>query len=810
MKSTRTRSLFISTSLIGISLLVGGWLIVDPHFVNQGYWAEFALFAVLSAVIVWSGISLGDNAITPLHAVAVLALFTQPLEAIPRITSALITGALTGHVLLMIVQQQRQNTDEERNALNALTGTLAAAILPYAAGYAVYRVLDGALPLTGDNFFPEAGAFAAAMFAILTVHALIILLQTRHPLQVIRSEGVPLLLLLLLPLPYAITGAIFATAAGSLLALLIAAIGIVVVAAGLMISVMLIRQRIDAARDHHQLTATISAVTVQTTREAVIHAVAGHIAQIITDPDIFIIRTDTGGRIMDAPDDLPRSTKIEPAIQSVLQTGQIQTIRTGGEQYITLIPIFASSYRRSIILFQHTMGMTLAPQLHNEITILMKVVNLRLQVLDALRDAHILVDQIAVYNQITPVFSLPMPADEVLDMIVSGLSAMVEAQAVSIFRYAPDGSLEMVRCAGLSVSYEDNPTQPEMARRLLASPDEPPQILMIEDAAPFHVDRRWWHLIHDEGMGAWVEIPMLYQQRITGVLVAYFRKPRTFSPPLLQLLQAFASQAESAYQRSRNATTPAQNPSAEAIDSAATRMIVHDLRSPLTAVNASLNIIARSVSEDNPAYAVINQTITVSQRSLNKLLHRINSLLEVTAVRDGEMLIERESASLIVLVDEVIADIQALANEINVRIVADIEPSLDAVNIDADRFERLVQNLLDNALKYSPAGSTITLRAYRGIGDQFTLDVMDEGPGIAPEEREKLFQPFVQGSTRSKRRDGIGLGLAYCRLVADAHDGTITILDNDDINGGTIFRVTVRGVSGAESATGTPAPYISS
>lgn len=811
MKNRRIRSFFIAFSLAIISLVVGGRLIVNPHFVSERYWVEFALFSVLSAGIVWSGISLGKNSITPLHAVAVLALFTLPADAVPRITSALITGALTGHILLMIVRQQRQTTgDDDSDALSAFTGTLAAAVLPYAAGYAVFQALGGTLPLTTDGFFGETGAFTGAMFAIVAVHTLIILLQTRHPLQLLRDEGIPLLLLLLLPLPYAITAIIFVTSAASLMALAIAAVGLVIVAAGLLISVMFLRQRIRTAHDHQPLVTTIAALMMQNTREAVIRAAAGYLVQIIPDPDIFIIRTDARGTVMDAPDDLPKSPQIDPAIQYILRTGHFQTIDTGDGQFITLLPIFATPHRRSIILFQHDMGAALPPSLHNEITILIQAINLRLEVLNTLDDMHMLADQITVYNQIAPVFALPMGSDEVLDMIVSGLSAMIGAQAVSIYRTARDGSLGLVRCAGLSTAYESNPTQPELARRLLASPDEPPQILMIEDAAPFQVDRRWWHLIHDEGMGAWVEIPMIYQQETAGVLVAYFRKPRTFSPPLLQLLQAFAAQAEHAYQRSRTATAPEHNPSAAAIDSAATRMIVHDLRSPLTAVNASLNIIARGVDEDNPAYPLITQTINASQRSLSKLLHRINSLLEVTAVRDGEMVIEREPSSLIALVEEVIADVQPLATEINVQIVTDVDASLDFVSIDADRFERLVQNLLDNALKYSPAGSTITVRAYRGIGDQFTLDVVDEGPGIVPEEREKLFEPFVQGSVQAKRRNGIGLGLAYCQLVAKAHNGTITILDNDNINGGTIFRVTVRGLSGAENATGTPAPFLPS
>jgi signal transduction histidine kinase len=122
------------------------------------------------------------------------------------------------------------------------------------------------------------------------------------------------------------------------------------------------------------------------------------------------------------------------------------------------------------------------------------------------------------------------------------------------------------------------------------------------------------------------------------------------------------------------------------------------------------------------------------------------------------------------------------------------------VNVDRDMIERVIWNLMDNALKFSPSGSKVTLRAVAldaktdgETGDeaqQFVqIEVIDSGPGIPDDYKGRIFERYKQVSGQKGRGRGTGLGLAFCRLAVDAHDGRIWVEDNE--GGGSVFRFTL-------------------
>jgi signal transduction histidine kinase len=101
--------------------------------------------------------------------------------------------------------------------------------------------------------------------------------------------------------------------------------------------------------------------------------------------------------------------------------------------------------------------------------------------------------------------------------------------------------------------------------------------------------------------------------------------------------------------------------------------------------------------------------------------------------------------------------------------------SVDSIVADAELLRRVLENLIDNGLRHAPAGSTLTLSAARA-GEGIELRVTDQGCGVPAEQREKIFEPFAQGSTEQLlTRTGRGLGLTFCRLAVEAHGGKIRI-----------------------------------
>ncbi|HLU09460.1 MAG TPA: GAF domain-containing protein, partial [Oceanobacillus sp.] len=221
------------------------------------------------------------------------------------------------------------------------------------------------------------------------------------------------------------------------------------------------------------------------------------------------------------------------------------------------------------------------------------------------------------------------------------------------------------------------------------------------------------------------------------------------------------------------------------------RMIIHDLRSPLTAVTTSLRIMTEIVPKESEIRPLVETTADSSRRAIRKILSRVDSLLDISRMESGFINLDTKPTELATLVDSVCIELSPLAHELNITIVTQIPEDLPLLDIDADKVERVLLNLLDNALKFAPMGSSVTIRAYPNSdkAGYARTDVIDCGPGIPDEHKTRLFDRFVQIEGRSGKRRGSGLGLNFCRLVAEGHGGRIWIEDNPD--GGSIFSMTL-------------------
>jgi NtrC-family two-component system sensor histidine kinase KinB len=219
------------------------------------------------------------------------------------------------------------------------------------------------------------------------------------------------------------------------------------------------------------------------------------------------------------------------------------------------------------------------------------------------------------------------------------------------------------------------------------------------------------------------------------------------------------------------------------------QMIVHDLRSPLTAVTTSMRLLSELVPQDSSFRPLVDKTTTASRRALRKVLARVDSLLDVSKMESGEMRLDREPTPIAQIVESVRGELKPLAEELEVEIISELSQNLPLLNIDSDKVERLVLNLVDNALKYSPSDSTVTVRAHVKDANFLELDVADRGPGIPDEYKRRLFDRFVQVEGRKTVRHGVGLGLTFCKLVVEAHGGDIWIEDNPI--GGSVFKATL-------------------
>jgi K+-sensing histidine kinase KdpD len=209
----------------------------------------------------------------------------------------------------------------------------------------------------------------------------------------------------------------------------------------------------------------------------------------------------------------------------------------------------------------------------------------------------------------------------------------------------------------------------------------------------------------------------------------------------------------------------------DALKTALLRAVSHDLRSPLTAILASADALASPglslAPEDRLALA---ETIQGEATRLDRV---VEQLLDLSRLEAGSAEPHRELWHVDELVSQALAGLGAEATRVRLEIGSEAPP----VEVDAAQVERVLANLLDNALKYSPSGSFVLLRAEPGA-TELRIHVVDSGSGLPDEQREALFQPFRRGAAGH----GSGLGLAIARGFAEANGGKLWA--QDDPGGG--------------------------
>jgi NtrC-family two-component system sensor histidine kinase KinB len=223
-------------------------------------------------------------------------------------------------------------------------------------------------------------------------------------------------------------------------------------------------------------------------------------------------------------------------------------------------------------------------------------------------------------------------------------------------------------------------------------------------------------------------------------------------------------------------------------------MVVHDLRNPITSViggMAMLHDLFREAPVDTHAGA---EVVGIVQNSAEHMLNLVQSLLDISRLEQSALVMDCESRPLIDSIDRAAQFMLGLAAGAGVEIVIQVPDDLPPVWIDDEKILRVLINLLDNALRHTPSGGQIIIGADRQpdvLDHHVRVRVEDTGPGIPPEERSRIFDKFVQLDPQRILRGhkGTGLGLTFCKLVVEAHNGRIWV--EDGAAGGAAFCFTL-------------------
>ena len=217
------------------------------------------------------------------------------------------------------------------------------------------------------------------------------------------------------------------------------------------------------------------------------------------------------------------------------------------------------------------------------------------------------------------------------------------------------------------------------------------------------------------------------------------------------------------------------------------KMVVHDLRSPLSNIISALNLsidILLPDFEDHPTVPVLDTTLRTANESAEDLLDLVMSMLDIAKLEARKMDMNLMPASMKDLFKSIYIAMSPAMQEADVHMDIIASDNLPMVNIDADKIRRVLTNLLDNALRYTPTGTRILLSA-DCVNDKVLVQVADSGKGIPPEEHERIFEKFTQVKDTSPLRGhkGSGIGLAFCKLVIEAHHERIWVENESPLPG---------------------------
>jgi signal transduction histidine kinase len=400
---------------------------------------------------------------------------------------------------------------------------------------------------------------------------------------------------------------------------------------------------------------------------------------------------------------------------------------------------------------------------------------------------------------------LPQLSDEeaILTELESGIAAAVGASDVAIWLWS-----EERHCLepSASVAHPGNvvsPVVPEVTAHLqtgaaINTPRERvsdwvfanQKPLFVEDVAKFDPMRA--KLDHADEATSLLGVPLVAGERHLGVVLAYARRSGLFVEDDLALLQILANQAAVILQsrtlieeavRTRAREDAAQS-KADFFSAAA-----HDLRTPLTALLGQVQLLRRR-ARARPDAPIDLPAIQRLEDETQRLIRLTNELLDVTRAETGQLVGERQLTDLAALAREVAARPRSALHPIGVDGERTVVAPLDPV-----RVTQLLENLVENAIKYSPEGGDVRVSVWQN-DEAVHLTVRDQGIGIPPNEVPHIFEQFFRATNVNDRQfAGLGVGLYLCRRIAEGHGGRITA--ESTLGQGTTIHVSLPRTGGA-------------
>jgi signal transduction histidine kinase len=387
------------------------------------------------------------------------------------------------------------------------------------------------------------------------------------------------------------------------------------------------------------------------------------------------------------------------------------------------------------------------------------------------------VDKLTALGEVGQAVSSSLELETVLSTIVARAVQLAGAQAGTIWEYdepAEEFRLRVTQNAPDSLVPRRVATlrKGEGAVGRLAVTHEPVQIPDIMKEGAY--DSRLREVLVGGGTRALLAVPLLREGRVLGGLVMSRRTPGEFPPEVVDVLKTFATQSALAIQNARLfreiEEKGRQLEAASQHKSEFLANMSHELRTPLNAIIGFSEVLGERMFGDiNEKQEEYVHDILASGRHLLSL---INDILDLSKIEAGRMELEVEEFDLPQAIGNALTLVRERAGRRGIELNETIDKRLGAIRGDERKVKQVLLNLLSNALKFTPEGGRIDVRA--AVADGMTeISVTDTGVGIAEEDQDAVFEEFRQVGAADKRVEGTGLGLPLARKFVELHGGRL-------------------------------------
>jgi len=404
------------------------------------------------------------------------------------------------------------------------------------------------------------------------------------------------------------------------------------------------------------------------------------------------------------------------------------------------------------------------------------------------------VEELTALGEVSRALSSTLDLETVLSTIVTRANQLAGTDTCSVFEYDEQAEEFHLRATHnldeevVALTRRTPIRKGEGALGRMAVTREPVQIPDIAREDAYRGPLR--DLLLRTGWRALLAIPLLREDHLIGGLAVNKETPGEFAPEIVELLKTFATQSALAIQNARLfREIEAKSRELEIASQHKSQFLAnmsHELRTPLNAILGYTELIADAIYGEVPEK--MREVLERVQQSGRHLLGLINDILDLSKIEAGQLTLALGDYSLEVVAATVATAVEALAAEKKLRLDVTVEPDLPMGHGDERRLTQVLLNLVGNAIKFTEAGS-VGVRAGATAGS-FLVAVADTGPGIAENDRERIFEEFQQAtSTTTRAKGGTGLGLAIARRIIELHGGRLWV--ESTLGQGSTFSFTV-------------------